>query len=272
MRRICAIVDFVTADVKEVFGARCAAVYLMGSLARGGFSPVASDIDIGVVLCDPLTTADGDVIGAISRRAQVLDSSIQNKVSIFWGSVQSLNRTVDAGRYPPFDRLDLIDHGRLLTGCDIRSQLTRPTQQELITAGAEFALDYLATPERMADFAHVARIPAGGIVYLTKTVLFPARFLYLEHHAAIAGNDESARFYSERFTGADSDLVRNALRWRTAPLPSNPQVVHLLERGLAPLYRRFLDRYIDRLDSYDETELAQRLRHWHAQLDAPPQS
>lgn len=104
----------------------------MGSLARGGFSEVASDIDIGLILEGPCGPQDETEVDRILLRTLEQNATVTNKVSIFWGSIDSINGVVDAGRYPPFDRLDLIDHALLLAGREIRSQLKRPLKRELV--------------------------------------------------------------------------------------------------------------------------------------------
>lgn len=260
------IVDFVTINAGVRFGDRCHAVYLMGSLARGGFSPAASDIDLGIVLTGPLHRTDPQAVDRLANAAQALNPQVTNRVSIFWGSVGSINGTVDGGRFPPFDRLDLIDHGRHLSGNDVRGELIRPTFEELIVAGADFALGYLATPERLAEFANIEGLAESGVVHLTKTVLFPARFLYLEHTGEVAGNDESASSYCSRFSGPDAELVARAHRWRTAPLPAEDEISSLLRAGLIPLYRRFLDHYQASLESHNQPRLAERLQDWQTLL------
>jgi|SRR5215472_4132286 len=45
----------------------------------------------------------------------------------------------DGGRFPPLDRLDLLESGRLLIGTDAGAGLPRPCRAELLGAGAEFA-------------------------------------------------------------------------------------------------------------------------------------
>jgi len=45
--RIKSLVNDIASTTHFVFADRCIAVYVMGSLARGGFSENASDIDIG---------------------------------------------------------------------------------------------------------------------------------------------------------------------------------------------------------------------------------
>ena len=166
------------------------------------------------------------------------------------------------GRFPAFDRLDLTDHGLLLHGHDVRSELSRPRHRELVLAGERFALDNLGTDARLAQFHDVALIASSGPIHLTKTILFPARFLCLEHTGLITGNGESAGYYCDTFEGPDAELVSQALRWRSEALPSAAVIRGLLECGLAPLYARFLDVYVDRAGEYGETDLASRLSLW----------
>jgi len=67
--------------------------------------------------------SDEQCIKQIQSNAVKKHSTIENSVSIFWGSITSINGLDDGGRYPPFDRLDLIEHALLLTGEDVRAEL-----------------------------------------------------------------------------------------------------------------------------------------------------
>ena len=265
-RRVKTVVRTVREEAAAAFGDRCVAVYLMGSLARGGFSEAASDIDIGVVLAGPLEAGDAARIAGIVGRAQQSSGPVPNAVSIFWGSVESLNGLAAGGRFPPFDQLDLIDSGLLLHGADVRPELRRPDQRELVVAGAAFALNRLGNDDRLVELSDVERIVAQGLVHLTKTVLFPARFIYLERTGRVAGNDISAEYYCDRFEGPDAELVGHAMRWRSEPLPPAAEICELLEQGLVPLYRRFLDVYVTRLEAESEVDLAARLSSWRRAL------
>ena len=42
------------ADYQRALGSRLIAAYTLGSLAHGGFSRLVSDVDLGLVLHDPL--------------------------------------------------------------------------------------------------------------------------------------------------------------------------------------------------------------------------
>ena len=47
---IISIVNHMVASVNDIFNKHDVSVYIMGSLARGGFSKIASDIDLGIIL------------------------------------------------------------------------------------------------------------------------------------------------------------------------------------------------------------------------------
>lgn len=189
------LVNDVATTAQDIFNDACTAVYIMGSLARGGFSEIASDIDLGIILNRPPQKSDNLAIDEIQSIARSKHPTVENSISIFWGSVESINGVIDSGRYPPFDRLDLIDYALLLTGTEIRDKLVKPTKKELEIAGAEFALSYLGHQERIEEFSDCQRIVQKGAVYVTKTILFPARFIYLEKTGNIASNDVSYEYY-----------------------------------------------------------------------------
>ena len=47
---------------QAALGSRLIAAYALGSLAHGGFSPLVSDVDLGLILDDPLRAKDGTTI------------------------------------------------------------------------------------------------------------------------------------------------------------------------------------------------------------------
>ena len=263
------LVNNFAASAQEKFNDRCMAIYLMGSLARGGFSERASDIDVGVILAGPLREADQADIDSSVLAITNSYPQIENNLSVFWGSVDSINGVVDAGRYPPFDRLDLIEHGALLQGEDIRDRLLKPGKQELEIAGAEFALDYLGHPARIDEFIDCARFASKDAVYITKTILFPARFLYLEHTGKVAGNDVSCQYYLNNFQGSDAELIEQGYQWRLHSLPGDTGlVIDWLSQGLVKLYCNFIDIYAERMAAYGEYKLEARLLAWKQAISA----
>ena len=262
-QEIISLINDITVSAEEMLGNRCMSVYIMGSLARGGFSEVASDIDLGLILSGPLQDDDLSTIEEIQTNIVKNYPQINNNVSIFWGTIGSINGAVDAGRYPPFDRLDLIDHALLLSGLEVRDQLIKPTNKELEIASAEFSIDYLGNNERINEFLNCELITNKGTVYVTKTILFPARFIYLAKTSEIAGNDVSYKYYIDNFSGSDAELVDSGYQWRLNSLPENLDSVNRkIEKGLIKLYHNFIDIYVARMDLYGQFELKSKLMQW----------
>lgn len=265
--RIAALVNYIVLLTNERFKDRCTSIYAMGSLARGGFSELSSDIDIGIILDGPIKSEDNEQINKIQFDVMEKHSEVSNEVSIFWGSISSINGVTDEGRYPLFDRVDLLDHGLLLSGKDIRTQLKNPSKKELDISSALFALEYLETEEMANDFSNSQSIIDKGPVYTSKIVLYPCRFIYLQRTGEIAGNDVSYQYYIKYFKGRDSELVEHAYQWRHHSFPESiDQVVYLLDKGLLKLYLNFLDIYIQCLTEYGEIALKQRLVKWKRNL------
>ena len=164
----------------------------------------------------------------------------------------------------------MIDHALLIDGVDARQGLLRPTKKELEVAGAEFALSYLGSEQRIEEFFNCHLIAAKGGVYITKTVLFPTRFIYLERTGKIAGNDVSYQYYLDNFLGDDAELVKQAYQWRIESVPdSMDEIVELLDKGIFRLYHQFIDIYVDCMDRHGEENLASQLRQWKQKIASP---
>ena len=217
---ILALINYLKQLIIKSFKSDAVSIYIMGSLARGGFSEIASDIDLGIVFSGQLYDAK-EKIKIILSDTKKKFPTVNNKISIFWGSIESINGQIEAGRYPPFDRLDLINHALLLSGQDVRSLLIRPSKKELEIASAYFSINNLATKERIKEFYDCARIARKGVVYTTKTILFPARFIYLQRTGEIAGNKESSHYYQCNFKGPGTKLIEIGYYWRLNNLPKD---------------------------------------------------
>ncbi|HET9876705.1 MAG TPA: nucleotidyltransferase domain-containing protein [Mycobacterium sp.] len=248
----------------RALGDRLIAVYALGSLAHGGFSPLVSDVDVAVVLADPAQQSDPESILGIADEVRGIGSELHSRVSIFWGTLQTLRGGAAEGRFPPLDRLCLFEHGRLLLGSDIRGDLLPPSQTELLLAGAQFALDLLAETV-IAYAADPADLLAKGVRWTTKIVLFPVRFLFTADTGREGTNDAAVQHYSTHHRGPAAELVSAAFSWRTKP-PANDHAVALLKNGFVPLYRNYLDDHIQRLQSINEPELADRFSEWRSRL------
>ena len=256
----------VVRTASTAFGDRLLAVYAMGSLAHGGFSPLVSDVDAAVILADPGQAGDTESMFGVAEAVRGIGSPLHSRVSIFWGTPEFLRDGTGEGRFPPLDRLCLFEHGRLLTGSDVRAGLPAPTRTELVVAGARFALDLLA--DNVTGYAaDPAGLLANGIRATTKAVLFPVRFLFTADTGGEGTNDAAVQHYSTHHHGPDADLVSAAFRWRSVP-PDEPSAADLLRAGFVALYTTYLDDHIGRLQAMDETELADRFGRWRSQLTA----
>ena len=101
---------------------------------------------------------------------------------------------------------------------------------------------------------------------MSKTVLYPVRFLYTLQTGGVAGNDVAVEKYSSENTGPDVDLVKAAYAWRQAEEVAPVSAKGLLDEGLTPLYLKYLSIYLQRMRDYHETTLARRVEVWIEQL------
>ena len=261
-------------------GPRLRAAYALGSLAHGGFSPLVSDVDLGLILADPVAAGDDPALQEVADAVRPR-SELHARLSVFWATPATL-RGAPGGRFPPLDRLDLLRNGRLLAGRDERAGLPRPDGAELVRAGAEFALDLLGpgwsgagrpglgslrpgASTLPADLADPAGLLARGPRQLTKTVLFPVRFLHTARTGEVGTNEAAARSYAAGPAHPSVRLVQAALRWRSAA-PEPAEAEALLRRELLPLYLFFVADHAGRLAGLGRPDLAAAYRSWHAQL------
>jgi predicted nucleotidyltransferase len=210
--------DVLAANAARDFAATCAdrwqmhlgdgllGVYLLGSLAHGGFSRRYSDIDLGVVTEAGLTPTDFD---AMRADAAAISSELAAKLSIFW-----TDRTFAAGRFPPLDRADYLDHGVTLIERE-RVTPARPGLAEVRTylTGKPFE----AWTQGAAQFAALERLePKSHKPYL-RAHLYPARFVYSFMTGRMGSNDAAVAWLKDRAPpGMDVALIAAALECRRA--------------------------------------------------------
>jgi hypothetical protein len=269
---------------RDLLGERLLAAYALGSLAHGGFSALVSDIDLGLVLSDPIRSRDARTIRAVAQKAKA--SELGERLSVFWGTPSTLRGQLHGGRFPPLDRLDLLENGRLLAGTEARDGLPRPSASELLIAGAEFALGYLAGAPRpgrsrrlwawarflgrkagaVGEIRRPEALLARGVRRVTKLVLFPVRFLFTAETGEIGTNDLAVAHYLTKAKVPASALVAAALAWRTVPPADEKAAAELLGEEILPLYLYYIDDHITRLDSLGEGELARAFTRWRDRL------
>jgi hypothetical protein len=271
------------AAYRAALGSRLIAGYALGSLAHGGFSSLVSDVDLGLILQDPLRARDRLTIHQVARSVKAGGSALDKRLSVFWGTPATLRDPGRGGRFPPFDRLDLLEYGRLLTGSDARSAVARPGHAELLVAGAEFALGYLGgaatLPGRLRGWARLrsrddgvlndirtpARLVSRGPRRMTKIVLFPVRFLFTAETGQVGTNTLAAEHYAASASAPATELVTAALGWRLEP-PAGDEATALLNRELIPLYVYYIDDHIARLRALNRDRLADRFQRWRTRL------
>lgn len=252
---------------RAAFGRRLLAAYALGSLAHGGFSALVSDIDLGLVVDDPLRDGDGETIAAVAASAKTGSVEPADRLSVFWATPSILRGDRPGGRFPPLDRLDLLEHGRLLTGTDLRAGLPRPSGDELLVAGARFALDLLAgTPQ-----ATGGELLALGVRDATKRVLFPVRFLFTAATGRVGTNHAAAAWYLADPARPSAQLVAAALAWRADPPSPDGPAEALLDQQLTPLYAHYLEDQITHLTGSGATDLAGAFEQWYGRLLAGSQ-
>jgi len=268
---------------RAALGSRLIAGYALGSLAHGGFSPLVSDVDLGLILADPLGVKDRVTIHKVAMSLRTGGSALDERLSVFWGTPSTLRGQGRGGRFPPLDRLDLLDHGRLLTGQDARSGVARPDQAELLVAGAEFALGYLGgarkLPGHLRDWARLrpragdvlneirvpSRLVSRGPRRLTKIVLFPVRLLFTAETGQVGINAVAVEHYLAKANAPAATLVAAGLTWRLHP-PADGEATALLGRELIPLYVHYIGDQIRRLDALNRHRLADSFRRWRTRL------
>ena len=271
---------------RDQLGDRLLAAYALGSLAHGGFSELVSDVDLALILSDPLEPGDPDAIHRVAECERRKGSPLHERLSVFWGTPATLAGERDGGRFPPLDRLDLLESGRLLAGTDeARAGVRRPSTEELVITGAEFALDHLAAvrPPSGDDNDGLGSIRAGGseafqqirspellaaqgVRQVTKLVLFPVRFLYTAATGHVGTNGEAVAHYLGRQRTASPRLVEAALAWRTDPPFDEAEVAELLRSELVPLYVEYVEDHAPRLEAMGRDDLTSAFEEWRTQL------
>lgn len=189
-------------------GERLIGFYVIGSLAHGGFSSRYSDIDLALLAEDSLTSED---LACMGERATALSPDLAPKLSLFW-----TERHFSVGRFPPLDRVDLIDHGIALIERE-HVRPARPTLSQIRTyLGAEPLRNWALQAEKLSALAVLTG--ANHKAYL-RTLLYPARFVYSWTTGKMASNDAAVAWLRlHAHAGLDLDLIERALKCRNEDL------------------------------------------------------
>lgn len=187
-------------------GANLLNVSLIGSLAHGGFSRRYSDIDVAVVTESGLDAAELDQLRTI---AVATSEELARKLSIFW-----TDRTFTVGRFPPLDRVDVLDHGLTLFG---REQVTpqRPSLDEIRSYLS--GKPYESWAQSADQFAALEILEPKSHKSYLRAHLYPARFVFSFMTGRMGSNDDAVEWLKRHIIpGLDVPLIAAALDCRRA--------------------------------------------------------
>ena len=198
-------------DWQERLGERLLGIYLLGSLAHGGFSARYSDIDVALISTDGVTPIE---IEAMRQYARSIAPDLAPRLSLFWS-----DRGFNIGRFPPLDRLDYLDHARPLIQRD-RIAPPQPSRDDVRAYLLGQPLD--SWREQIGRITALTTLDDTMRKRYLRALLYTARFLFSWHTCRMASNDDAVAFlHAEPQPGIDLDLIDRALACRMANRPSD---------------------------------------------------
>jgi predicted nucleotidyltransferase len=191
---------------------RLIGVYLLGSLAHGGYSHRYSDIDMALVTEDGLNEQS---LIALRGAALERDATLGKKLSVFWS-----DRRFSTGRFPPLDRTDYLDHAIVLSERE-RVLPVRPTLDEIRVYLKGAPLSNWAESARR--FAAMGVLSSADHKAFIRALLYPARLVYSWSTGRLASNDDAVAFTCEnRPSGMNTDILIRTLALRQAAADPDP--------------------------------------------------
>jgi hypothetical protein len=268
-----ATADHVIADTVQaaqtVLGAEIEAIFVLGSLAHGGFAPLVSDVDVAIIVAATTPSTAEQMTRVQNLVVEEASSPLSERLSVFWADWHAV-RTGDGShsRLGPVDRLDLLDSGRLLLGSDLREPSVRPSHQELVVMSADHILNKFtdAYLERLRD---TRALLAGGPRAVTKAILFPVRFMYTLRTGRIGLNDNSAHWYAAEGLPGGA-LALKALAWRNDGIADVELANQLLAAELDVIHDECFAGYASELEDIGEANRAAALAKRAASVQIVP--
>jgi predicted nucleotidyltransferase len=197
---------------QRALGPELLGVYLIGSLAHGGFNRRYSDVDMAVVAEAGLSPR---LLDQARGEAVALSAEWGPKLSVFWA-----DRHFSVGRFPPLDRIDYLDRPVVLLERE-RVQPARPALEDIrhYLRGAPFA-NWADRARQLTAAAHLE--PKDRKAYL-RALLYPARFCLSYLTGRMGSNDDGVAFLREqRLPGLDLASIESALQCRHAAADPDP--------------------------------------------------
>ena len=237
-----------TEAVQEILGERFLCGYLYGSVALKDFQLGWSDIDVLYLSRCPLRMQDAEVL--VNLRQAMLEKEPENpyyrsfegavlsfnefllkedQSVVYWGtSGQRIRQQYDLD---PFTRLEIIQHGRLLAGEDVRSRIPLPAYSEL-AAAVQF---HYNTIRKYA-------IQTNESLYSCGWLLDIARCIFTLRTGTVIAKTQAGAWALENHLCPDEAALRKTLQIRRNPLPykNAPETKHWLA-SLGPTVQAFTD-------------------------------
>lgn len=237
-------IERMTGEIAYILSEIKPSIYLYGSVAIGDFKLGWSDIDILVLtekqitdnqanklvdLRQILSETEGENLyyhlfegGMLTLEAFL--SGARDRV-VYWGT--SGQRITDNYHFNNFSKVELIENGLLLYGKEIRSQLKKPTYNELYQ-------DVKAHYETIRKYG----TRTDGSVYSYGWMLDICRCLYTLRTGKIIGKTEAGRWGLEESLCPQAEVLQKALTVRESPLDNQDmETVAYAERLFEPIQR-----------------------------------
>ncbi len=245
----------VAAEVR--LGDRLLSAYAIGSLAHGGFAEAVSDVDLALLTdesVDDMTAIVEAVQSEVTRTRELGD-----RLSVFHAPWPEFADPPAGSRFPPIDRFDLVNHGILVAGTDLRDEhATLPSAEEIRAQAVDSALRRV-TPEQLDQ--DLARLAAGGVTVhdATKAVLWPIRLQHVCELGEATGNADAVAHYLSLPDAAHLSLAKDALAWRDLPtIPDPDEALARITTDLPDLHVEVFRRLATNPDVPRRDELSKR--------------
>ncbi len=230
-------IDTMVASIATILNDCTPTVYLYGSVATGDFRLGWSDIDILVLtqkmmsenavekllyLRQSLLEREPDNLYYRSFEGAVMTlSAFENGTRdriVYWGT--SGERITDKYSFNSFSMTELLSHGELLYGDDVRSRFKRPSYDELCK-------DVENHYNTICKYA----VQTGRSLYSFGWLFDIARGIYTLRSGDVIAKTEAARWVLENGLCPVPETLRTALSVRTDPLryKNDPATLDLSE-------------------------------------------
>lgn len=241
-------IDSMVSAISRILADHLPSIYLYGSIVLNDFRLGWSDIDILVLTQKPIAQTQAQEL--VMLRQKLLEKEPQNpyyrsfeggmltlsafcsKESdcvVYWGT--SGQRITDTYFFDSFCMTELLDHGRLLSGPDIRRQLMRPQYADLyedVKSHYRNIRQYAQTTDRS--------------FYSFGWLLDIARGIYTLHSKTVASKTEAAQWVLEHDLCPVPEALALALKIRKSPQTyAGDSRIFDYAQTLGPEIQRFAD-------------------------------